>query len=111
MLRFPGNDAGSRLSREARVLVFHRRARDFVRSSSSDVEALRAARLPKYIVIVANDAYLPGRVNFSARSATGVNVLEFLRSKDVDARGHDQATGASLSVEQWNEFLAKLSFS
>ena len=69
------------------------------------------SRLPsKYVVIVSNDGYLPGRVNFSARSASGVNLLEFLRSQNVNARGHDQATGASLSVEQWTEFLAKLGF-
>jgi single-stranded-DNA-specific exonuclease len=67
-------------------------------------------RLPKYIVIVANDAYLPGRVNFSARSASGVNLLDFLRAAGVDARGHDQATGGSLTVEEWRALLARLGF-
>ncbi|MBA2340364.1 MAG: DHH family phosphoesterase [Pyrinomonadaceae bacterium] len=73
-------------------------------------------RLPKYIVIAANEGYLPGRVNFSARSGTDVNVLEFLRSIEIDAgegnygHGHDQASGGSLPVDSWNELLVKLEF-
>jgi hypothetical protein len=73
-------------------------------------------RLPKYIVIVANDGYLPGRVNFSMRSSSGVNLLDFLRAIDLGegegsyARGHDQATGGSLPVERWNLLLARLGF-
>jgi len=137
----------------ARALLSHASPRDFVRSSSPEVEALRAARaevqlamaeakkaapkfagnvalvrvssrcqvhpviaqiwrtrLPKYIVIVANDAYLLGRVNFSARSQSGVNLLDFLRANGVDARGHDQATGGSVSVEEWNALLERLGF-
>ena len=73
-------------------------------------------RLPKYIVIVANEGYLPGRVNFSMRSAAGVNLLDFLRAIDLGegegsyARGHDQATGGSLPIERWNLLLEKLGF-
>lgn len=67
-------------------------------------------RLPKYVVIVANDAYLPGRVNFSARSQSGVNLIDFLRANGVDARGHDQATGGSVSVEEWEALLRRLGF-
>jgi len=67
-------------------------------------------RLPKYIVIVANDGYLPGRVNFSARSASGVNLIDFLRANGLDARGHDQATGGSLPLEEWHALLARLGF-
>ena len=137
----------------ARALLTHASPRDFVRSDSPDIAALRAARaevqiamaeakkaapkfagnvalvrvrsacqvhpviaqiwrtrLPKYIVIVANDAYLPGRVNFSARSQSGVNLIDFLRAHGVDARGHDQATGGSLPVEQWQALLDRLGF-
>lgn len=74
------------------------------------------SRLPKYIVIVANDGYLPGRVNFSMRSARGVSALDFLRAIDLGdgegsyARGHDQATGGSLPLERWNLLLEKLGF-
>jgi len=73
-------------------------------------------RLPKYIVIAANEGYLPGRVNFSARSGEEISVLDFLRSIELDAgegsygHGHDQASGGSLPVGSWNELLAKLEF-
>lgn len=73
-------------------------------------------RLPKHIVIAANDRYLPGRVNFSARSASGVNVLEFLRAVPLPpgegsfGNGHDQASGGSLPVSRWNELLGLLGF-
>ena len=75
------------------------------------------SRLPRYIVIAANEGYLPNRVNFSARSAPNVSVLDFLR--DIELRGgegfhghgHDQASGGSLPTERWNELLAKLGFS
>ena len=65
-------------------------------------------RLPKYIVIAANEGYLPGRVNFSARSGEEISVLDFLRSIELDAgegsygHGHDQASGGSLPVGSWN---------
>jgi hypothetical protein len=137
----------------ARALLAHRTPRDFVNSTSPDVEALRAAReevkhamneakmaapkfannvalirvrsrcqvhpviaqiwrtrLPKYIVIVANDGYLPGRVNFSMRCSGTTNLIDFLRNLGLDARGHDQATGGSLPMEEWNALLGKLGF-
>lgn len=73
-------------------------------------------RLPKYIVIVANDAYLPGRVNFSMRASGDTNLLDFLGGFDLGegegsyGRGHDQATGGSVSYEQWNRLLDLLNF-
>lgn len=73
-------------------------------------------RLPKFIVIAANDQYLQGRVNFSCRAATGTNVLEFLRAIEVPGeegsfgQGHDQASGGSLPVERWNALLQALNF-
>ncbi|MBW4528092.1 MAG: hypothetical protein KME18_23400 [Phormidium tanganyikae FI6-MK23] len=72
-------------------------------------------RLSKLIVIAANEGYMPGRVNFAARS-NSANVLEFLRSQKLSAgegsyaHGHDQASGGTLSIELWNELLAKLGF-
>ncbi|MCW3061948.1 MAG: hypothetical protein JWQ02_3769 [Capsulimonas sp.] len=76
------------------------------------------SRLPKYIVIAANEGYLPGRVNFSVRSAPGINVLEFLHGIDLGlpegegnyGHGHDQASGGSLPREYWERFLGKLGF-
>jgi single-stranded-DNA-specific exonuclease len=75
------------------------------------------SRLPsKYVVIVANDGYLPGRVNFSARSAGESNALDLLRSIELPAgegsyaHGHDHATGGSLSPERFAILLEKLGF-
>lgn len=73
-------------------------------------------RLPKFIVIAANEGYLPGRVNFSARTSADVNILDFFRSftlSDGDGdfgHGHDQASGGSLPVGRWNELLDKMGF-
>ena len=68
------------------------------------------SRLPKYIVIVANDGYLPGRVNFSMRSAAGINLIDFLEANGLDARGHDQATGGSLPADGFAALLVRLGF-
>ncbi len=73
-------------------------------------------RLPKYIVIVANEGYMPGRINFSARAMADKNVLQFLRSFDLGegegnfGHGHDQASGGSLPVDRWNLLLEKMGF-
>ena len=73
-------------------------------------------RLPKYIVMVANEGYIPGRVNFSVRTSSGINVLDFLKNVDLSpgegsyGHGHDSASGGSLPVERWNELLSSLGF-
>lgn len=72
-------------------------------------------RLPKYIVFVANEGFMPGVVNFSARAAEGTNVLDFLSGlkEEEDVRwghGHDQASGGILPVEQWNALLRRIGF-
>jgi len=74
------------------------------------------SRLPKYIVIAANTGYMPGRVNFSARSGSDLNVLEFLRGITIPegeghfGLGHNQASGGSLPVPRWNALLEQLGF-
>nr|WP_052672364.1 hypothetical protein [Aliterella atlantica] len=73
-------------------------------------------RLPKYIVIAANEGYIPGRVNFSVRTDCGTNVLDFLGNLDLSegegnyGHGHDSASGGSLPIEKWHELLSKLGF-
>ncbi|HEX8551655.1 MAG TPA: hypothetical protein VF681_08890 [Abditibacteriaceae bacterium] len=73
-------------------------------------------RLPKYIVIAANRGYMPGRVNFSARTNNGQSVLDFLRGIELSegegnyGHGHDAASGGSLPLARWNELLEKLGF-
>jgi single-stranded-DNA-specific exonuclease len=76
-------------------------------------------RLPKYIVIAANEGFMPGKINFAARtSVEGLSVLDFLRQFKLQnvgtgsyGQGHDQASGGVLPVEAWNELLGKMGFS
>lgn len=73
-------------------------------------------RLPKYIVIVANSGYIRDRVNFSVRTDSGINVLEFLRNLGLSdgegsyGHGHDFASGGSLPIKRWQELLVLLGF-
>lgn len=73
-------------------------------------------RLPKYIVIAANEGYMPGYVAFSVRTAADVNVLDFLGQVEVDVAegylgyGHDQASSGVLPVESWQKLVQELGF-
>lgn len=73
-------------------------------------------RLPKYYVIVANRGYLPGRVNFSARSSGSLKVLDMLRAlpeytgQSGFGQGHDHASGGSLEMPEWEALLRRLGF-
>jgi single-stranded-DNA-specific exonuclease len=76
------------------------------------------SRLPKHIVIAANTGFMPDRVNFSVRSAPGLNVLEFLGGIALDlaegegnfGHGHDQASGGSIPPAQWARMLDVMGF-
>lgn len=73
-------------------------------------------RLPKYIVMAANDGYMEGRINFSCRASGDTNVLQFLRGIQLSdgegnfGNGHDGASGGSLPPARWNELLQKIGF-
>jgi single-stranded-DNA-specific exonuclease len=73
-------------------------------------------RLKDKIVIAANTGYRPGWVHFSVRSATGTNLIDFLREKapanadETYGSGHEQATGGALDPAGWNDFVASLGF-
>ena len=71
-------------------------------------------RLPKYMVLVGNEGYIPGHVAFSMRTASDVNLLDFLSGMDVAegylGYGHDQATGGLLPTASWNKVLRQLGF-
>ena len=75
-----------------------------------------ASSIIAYIVMVANEGYIPGRVNFSVKTASGINVLDFLKKVDLSpgegsyGHGHNSASGGSLPVERWNELLTSLGF-
>lgn len=67
-------------------------------------------------MIADNSGYHPGWVHFSARSATGINLFEFLREKapvgadENYGSGHEQATGGALRPDVWDAFVDKLGF-
>ena len=74
-------------------------------------------RLPKFMVIVANRGFLPGRVAFSARTESDANLLDFLaRYRDVVpgeleyGYGHDQAAGGVVSAEAWDKLKGAMGF-
>jgi single-stranded-DNA-specific exonuclease len=73
-------------------------------------------RLQGFIVIAANDGYLPDRVNFAMRTTADVNLVELLRGLslgDVDGEygfGHPSASGGSLAVPNFNRLLETLGF-
>jgi single-stranded DNA-specific DHH superfamily exonuclease len=74
-------------------------------------------RLPKFIVICANHGFLPGRVAFSARTSSGMNILDLLarhRQAVPDeleyGYGHDQAAGGVVSEEGWRKLKVAMGF-
>jgi hypothetical protein len=89
-------------------------------SSGAQIHPLVATRwttrLAPKIVIAANDGYLPGRVNFAVRSASGVDLLAFLRGLPLGevegelANGHPRATGGSVPPAEFERLLRALGF-
>ncbi len=76
-----------------------------------------ANRLPKQIVLAANDGYTAGNVHFSVRTRrAGENLLDRLRAlRDVLespelGQGHAQATGGILPLAQFEKLLEALGF-
>ena len=73
-------------------------------------------RLKDKIVIAANHGYRPGWVHFATRSATGRDLIAFLREvapPGVDenyGNGHAQATGGALRTADWPVFLRNIGF-
>ncbi|MES2462940.1 MAG: DHH family phosphoesterase [Armatimonadota bacterium] len=74
-------------------------------------------RLPKHIVIGANDGYTPGNVHFSVRTRRPQeNLLERLRAYRSDlgvpelGQGHAEATGGVLPAETFERLLTLLGF-
>lgn len=76
------------------------------------VAAAWRRRLAPALVLVANDDYLPERVNFAVRGGTG-DLRARLRSALPDARGefahgHERATGGSLAPDDFDRLLRGL---
>lgn len=86
--------------------------------SRAQIHPLLAARwktrLAGKIVVVANEDFLPGRVNFAARTTLPLDLITWLKSfplRDAGsefARGHPAATGGSLDFAQFEAFAAAL---
>ena len=65
--------------------------------------------------MAANEGFLPGRVNFAVRSATGVNLIDWLKglrfkpSREAEyANGHPRATGGSLPIVEFDALVEVL---
>jgi single-stranded-DNA-specific exonuclease len=76
------------------------------------VAAAWKRRLAPRVVLVANDGYLPGRVNFAVRGGGG-DLRRLLRSALPEANGefahgHDRATGGSLRPHDFERLLDAL---
>ncbi len=73
-------------------------------------------RLADKVVLVANTGYRAGWVHFAARSATGRDLIAFLRehrpagADENYGSGHAQATGGALRPADWNAFARGLGF-
>jgi single-stranded-DNA-specific exonuclease len=75
-------------------------------------------RLKNQIVMAANTGFRDGYVHFAVRSATGRNLVEFLKAHvppgaeqdEAYGQGHEQASGGALRIEQWLAFLDTLGF-
>lgn len=75
-------------------------------------------RLPKFVVMAVNDGFVEGRVNFSMRTATDINILDMLerygQELGIDepeyGLGHNQASGGSLKGEMFDKLLGKMGF-
>lgn len=81
------------------------------------VAASWVGRLPRFVVMAANESYTPGNVHFSVRTRRpGENLLHRLRAFRgvVDApelgQGHAEATGGVLTIAQFEKLLNALGF-
>jgi single-stranded-DNA-specific exonuclease len=88
-------------------------------SSPTQIHPLIATRwagtLGKYAVLAANDGYIPGRVIFSLRTSSDINLIELLMAaapelKDEFGYGHRQATAGNLSAAAFEQLLQGLGF-
>lgn len=74
-------------------------------------------RLRRQIVIAANTGFRAGAVHFAARTATGRNLVAYLREhappgaeRDAFGQGHEGASGGIVSPEAWAAFRSGLGF-
>lgn len=73
-------------------------------------------RIPKYHALCANWGWIEGRVSFSMRTSTDVDLNDLLHDFGAKAGlaslgyGHAQATGGSLAAEEFDRLLVAMGF-
>ena len=95
------------------ILLLHQRLSTF----SMQVQSW-TGRLKNQLVIAANTGFRSGYVHFAIRSATGRNLVEFLKEHappgaeqdGTYGQGHEQASGGALHLGYWAAFLDSLGF-
>lgn len=72
------------------------------------------SRLKEYIVIAANSDFIPGKVSFSVRTRSGIDLVDFLGRHNPEGLeigfGHRNATGGIITKPQFEELLRSLGF-
>jgi len=64
--------------------------------------------------MAANEDFIPGKVSFSVRTATGVNLLDFMAEYKIEGEemgyGHEAATGGIMDKARFAKLLQRLGF-
>ncbi|KMQ49775.1 phosphoesterase [Chitinispirillum alkaliphilum] len=78
------------------------------------VSTIWAGKLKTSVVMVANRGYLPGRVSFSMRTKTGINLLKLLKQYRSGSQemgfGHEKASGGILATDEFDHLLILMGF-
>ncbi len=78
------------------------------------IAVIWAGKLEGYVVIAANRGYLPGKVSFSMRTTSNVNLLDLLKAVRQEGEemgyGHEKATGGILAKSAFESLLRRLGF-
>jgi single-stranded-DNA-specific exonuclease len=80
------------------------------------VAARWAQRLERYVVIVANDGYLPGRVHVAVHSKRGDDLVALLRGTEIGihvselGHGHAHGSGGVLAPGELERLVLALGF-
>jgi single-stranded-DNA-specific exonuclease len=76
------------------------------------IATIWAGKLKQYIIIAANEGFLPEKICFSIRSRLDVNLLDIIKelrtaNEEMDY-GHEKATGGVVSPAEFDSLLEKL---
>jgi hypothetical protein len=89
-------------------------------SSSSSIEGMMAEawrrNLSQYLVIAANSGWVRGMISFSARTDSGIRVMDFLNRiapsslKGLVADGDDEVAAGIVRIADWKRMLKRMKF-